>query len=80
MNFFLQIYCDVIKSEVTKINRIETLVENITYKVFQIICNGLFNNHKRTFAFMIAATIQMKEKKQLDLKELNYLFKIYNQN
>lgn len=48
--------------------RLETLRNNITYWVYLNICRGLFEAHKLTFAFLIAANIALDES-EIDRRE-----------
>jgi dynein heavy chain len=44
-----------------KSDRINILISNITETIFENICRGLFNNHKRIFSFLLAAKILIQE-------------------
>jgi dynein heavy chain len=58
-----------------KNDRINILIRNITETIFENICRGLFNNHKRIFSFLLAAKILIQELQIVSMKEWNSLIK-----
>lgn len=42
--------------------RCEMLIEHITENIFLNICRGLFNDHKKIFAFLLSVKIEMGDR------------------
>ena len=61
LNYFSNLYNQIIDNCETQVDRIQTLIKNITLVIFENICRGLFNNHKRIFSFLITAKIIILE-------------------
>jgi dynein heavy chain len=37
-------------------------MDNITFIIYENVCRGLFNNHKRIFSFLVSTSIEIKAK------------------
>jgi dynein heavy chain len=75
LNYFGNLYSSIIDTTKEQKDRINLLISNITSTVFENICRGLFNNHKRIFSFLVAAKILIQELKTVTLGEWNSLIK-----
>lgn len=60
LSYFKRLFCLIIqttaKSQETE-ERINQLLSQITLILYQNICRGLFNDHKKLFSFMVASAI-----------------------
>jgi len=65
LNYFSNLFKNVISKCKAEENRIEVLKTEITEDVFQKISRGLFNSHKLIFSFLLAVSIEMQERDQL---------------
>ena len=59
LNYFTKLYKNVIQNTKHKGDRIIQLKTCLTWTIFQIICRGLFNKHKRIFSFLLASQISI---------------------
>lgn len=77
--FSLDFYIILFKNSIKKCNtaenlhdRIRNLNEHHTYNVYEIICRGLFEQHKLLFAFQICIQILITDNK-INIDEFNFL-------
>ena len=73
--YYSKLFNNVIMNAKPDENRIEQLKKSITDSIFDIICRGLFNRHKKIFSFVLAAQIALQEKTQFNVVEWNFLIK-----
>ena len=57
-----------------KNKRIDTLVADITYSCYAIICRGLFDKDKLLYSFMIGVQINL-ESKEINQREWSYFLR-----
>ena len=65
MNYFLDLYNQIIHNTVETEERIPRIVKNVTEKIYRNICRGLFNEDKFIFSITLSSFISIREKKDL---------------
>ncbi len=75
LNYFGNLYSTIIDHCEAQENRIDALLADITLTIFDNICRGLFNRHKRILSFLIGIKIQMNELQSISQTEWNALIK-----
>jgi dynein heavy chain len=58
--YFTKVFNGAVERTKGEEGRVKLLIENVTESLFVNICRGLFNDHKRIFAMMLASKIEMK--------------------
>uniref|UniRef100_A0A182FSK0 AAA+ ATPase domain-containing protein n=1 Tax=Anopheles albimanus TaxID=7167 RepID=A0A182FSK0_ANOAL len=75
LRYFTQVYCSVIQQPHTSMElqeRLESLLDGITYTVFANICRGLFEKHKLICGFLVAFAIY-KEAGEFSDEEFSFI-------
>ncbi|XP_049536716.1 dynein axonemal heavy chain 6 [Anopheles darlingi] len=75
LRYFTQVYCSVIEQPHSKMElqeRLESLMDGITFTVFANICRGLFEKHKLICGFLVAFAI-CKEAGEFSEEEFNFI-------
>ncbi|XP_050084093.1 dynein axonemal heavy chain 6 [Anopheles aquasalis] len=75
LRYFTQVYCSVIEQPHTKMElqeRLESLLDGITFTVFANICRGLFEKHKLICGFLVAFAI-CKEAGEFSDEEVSFI-------
>jgi dynein heavy chain, axonemal len=72
LKVFNELYLKVIREIQTEGDRIQLILKEVTQFIFKRVCRGLFNKHKRIFAFNLATMIDLIEFKILDRSELRF--------